>query len=166
MIMMYWSPNIAWGGKPETDPIYWWPGEDYVDIVGVDCYPSSGDTFDTCYGDFYDTFATPYGIPFAIGETGATGSMKESWLSTLVSQNMCDYPLYVAATWFEFIKGSSDWRCVMTDSSDLASTESILLDNSLSGCGTSSPTTTAKATATSTMKTTTAPAATSTCSWG
>ena len=47
---------------------------------------------------------------------------------------MCDYPNYIAASWFEYEK-ESDFRIVMGSSSILSETKSLLLSNS--GTGTS-----------------------------
>ncbi|EDN91111.1 hypothetical protein SS1G_00514 [Sclerotinia sclerotiorum 1980 UF-70] len=71
-IKMYWSPNVDTSDAPVAP---YWPGASYVDIVGVDCYPSSdsalsSSAFSNCYSNFYKTYSAAYNIPFAIGETG------------------------------------------------------------------------------------------------
>jgi hypothetical protein len=113
-VKMYWSPNRV-GNVADLAP--WWPGQDNVDIVGIDCYPQSGEDieslFDICYRDFYDSYSTNQGNkPFAIGETGAGPDQKEAWLTQLVSQDMSKYPNYVATSWFEYNK-ETDFRIVM-----------------------------------------------------
>ena len=94
---MFWSPNI-----PVSTAAQYWPGEAYVDIVGIDCYPSSplsSTAFSDCYSSFYHTYSEGYNLPFAIGETGYGGSGgNDAWLSQLVGQDMCDYPNYIAAS--------------------------------------------------------------------
>ncbi|KAI4216027.1 MAG: hypothetical protein LQ351_001523 [Letrouitia transgressa] len=48
-ILMFWSPNQNTTSEPVDG---WWPGADYVDIVGIDIYPDPGATFASTYGDF------------------------------------------------------------------------------------------------------------------
>ncbi|OSS49229.1 hypothetical protein B5807_05540 [Epicoccum nigrum] len=128
-ISCFWSPNQA-GSTSDLQP--WWPGEEYVDLVGIDCYPkssqdtSSNELFDHFYGGFYDTYSKPYGMPFAIGETGAGPGQKEQWLKTLVSQKKSRYPNYVSMSWFEFDK-ETDFRVVMADEATLQQTKCVLL---------------------------------------
>lgn len=135
-VSCFWSPNQA-GSVSDLQP--WWPGEEYVDLVGIDCYPRSGDDtssnelFDRFYGGFYDAFSKPYGLPFAIGETGAGTGQKTQWLQTLVNQK-AKYPNYVSMSWFEFDK-EADFRIVMTDEATLGQTKQILLAGGNEQCG-------------------------------
>jgi beta-mannanase len=128
---MFWSPNV-----PVSTAAQYWPGKAYVDIVGIDCYPSSplsSTAFSDCYSSFYHTYSESYNLPFAIGETGYGGSGgNDAWLSQIVGQDMCDYPNYIAASWFEYEK-EGDFRIVMGSSSTLAETKSLLFDNSGTG---------------------------------
>lgn len=111
-VKMFWSPNSASSDELKQ----WFPGADYVDIVGIDIYPSSGATFDDTYGDFYDAFAKGYNKPFAIGETGSKSydhNSKEEWLAQLTSADLTKYPLYKSASWFEYLKDGDDFRVVI-----------------------------------------------------
>ncbi|RAH43046.1 glycoside hydrolase [Aspergillus brunneoviolaceus CBS 621.78] len=111
MIYMFWSPNVDTDSEPIAP---WWPGREYVDIVGMDYYPE-GDAlpdFATAYGSFYDTYAKGYSLPFAIAETGtqlnngaATTAQKQQWLKSIInpSEGLGDYSeYYVSCTWFEY----------------------------------------------------------------
>lgn len=112
-IFMFWSPNDDTTSEPVAP---WWPGKNYVDIVGMDYYPNADEglpDFATAYGSFYDTYAAAYGIPFAIGETGtqlstggsATTAEKEEWLKAVINptDGFGDYSeYYISATWFEY----------------------------------------------------------------
>ncbi|KAL5392065.1 hypothetical protein PMIN02_006289 [Paraphaeosphaeria minitans] len=141
-VSCFWSPNQA-GSASDLEP--WWPGEDYVDLVGIDCYPRSGDDtssnelFDRLYGSFYDAYSKPYGLPFAIGETGAGAGQKEQWLKTLVTQEKSKYPNYVSMSWFEFDK-EADFQIVMTDDATLQQTKATLLSGGNDQCGAGSGT--------------------------
>ncbi|KAF7874798.1 hypothetical protein EAF04_001972 [Stromatinia cepivora] len=165
-IKMYWSPNVDTSSAPVAP---YWPGASYVDIVGIDCYPTASplpsSAFSSCYSNFYKTYSAAYNIPFAIGETGYAGSSgNAAWVSQLVNQDMCEYPNYIAASWFEYNK-ESDFLIVEGSSSILSSTQQLLLHNTKTGCGSggSPPSTTPKSTA----PTTTKPASpTGTCTWG
>ena len=128
---MYWSPNNL-GGHSASNLDEWYPGDDVVDLVGIDCYPqSTNETFDWCYGDFYDHFAAAKGKPFAIGETGANAELKDGWLKELVSQSRAEYPHYISTTWFEYLKADVgqpdvDFRVVMADQQELERTKETL----------------------------------------
>ncbi|KAM3065821.1 hypothetical protein ACMFMG_009955 [Clarireedia jacksonii] len=174
-IKMWWSPNVD-GPKYPVAP--YWPGASYVDIVGIDCYPSaplSASAFESCYKKFYQTYSAANNIPFAIGETGyGTSAENAAWLSQLVNQDMCEYPNYIAASWFEYNK-EADFLIVEGSSSILSQTKDLLLNNSKSGCNSSNPTgagLTSSATSTRSTpttlstKTSTSTKATSTCTWG
>lgn len=110
-IYMYWSPNWV---QNSTDLEPWFPPVEQVQIVGVDYYPNCDDglpSFDDSYSDFYNTFASPNNLTFAIGETGtklkdetsAPIDQREAWLKTVINQDggYSNYPLYTSATWYE-----------------------------------------------------------------
>lgn len=128
-VSCFWSPNQV-GSVSDLEP--WWPGQEFVDLVGIDCYPRNkndlGDAeFDRLYGDFYNTYSKPYNLPFAIGETGAGDGMKSEWLKTLVSPDKkTKYPNYVSMSWFEFDK-EADFRIVMTEDATLQQTKQTLI---------------------------------------
>jgi hypothetical protein len=184
-VQCFWSPNRV-GDASSLSP--WWPGKDLVDVVGIDCYPdpSKGDDtsdtglFDKMYGSFYKTYSAPYGLPFAIGETGAGNGMKENWLKQLVgADKKAKYPNYEMMSWFEYDK-EADFRVVMSgDSSITSQTKQILLAGAGSNCGTgggngslpvtSAPVVPPTATATPSSKpssTLTGGGASETCWWG
>ncbi|QSZ35056.1 hypothetical protein DSL72_007920 [Monilinia vaccinii-corymbosi] len=135
-IKMYWNPNVD---TPEAPVAPYWPGPSYVDIVGIDCYPPnssplSPSAFSTCYSDFYKAYSCVHDIPFAIGETAYAGpSGNAGWVRQLVTQDMCEYPNYIAATWFEYNK-EANFLIVEGDSSILSSIQKLLLHNKKNGC--------------------------------
>ena len=108
-VKCFWSPNRNDDGKQLGQ---YWPGKEYVDIVGIDIYPDVSNgvpTFSDTYGDFYNTYASPNNLPFAIGETGIGGdtaplATREEWLKNIInpSSGLGDFPLYMSATWFEY----------------------------------------------------------------
>ncbi|PQE08469.1 glycoside hydrolase family 26 protein [Rutstroemia sp. NJR-2017a BBW] len=163
-IKMWWSPNVDTSSAPVAP---YWPGPDYVDIVGIDCYPKSlsDSSFESCYGSFYQTYSAAHNLPFAIGETGyGTSSQNAAWVSQLVNQDMCKYPNYIAASWFEYNK-EENFLIIEGSSSILSQTQDLLLHNSKSGCS-SAATSTGSTPTTLSTKTSTSAKATSTCTWG
>ena len=140
LIKMYWSPNVDSPSEPVAP---WWPGAEYVDIVGIDCYPDSSSdlsssAFSNCYSSFYKTYSLGYNLPFAIGETAYSGpSGNDAWLAQLVGQDMCDWENYIAASWFEYNQGKTDYLVVMGSSSLLAETKELLVENKGTNCTTS-----------------------------
>lgn len=172
MVKCFWSPNRASDVQKDIDPF--WPGREFVDIVGIDCYPTSEEStanprmFDRCYKSFYDTYSGPYGLPFAIGETGAGNGRKLDWLKQLVSQEThTKYPNYVSMSWFEFDK-EADFRVVVTDQKTLQETKNILLDNAgaCGGAGGASPTLTPTISSIAPEPTIDSVASQATCDWG
>jgi hypothetical protein len=172
MVKCFWSPNRASNVEKDIGPF--WPGRDFVDIVGIDCYPASDEStadpqmFDHCYKRFYDTYSAPYDLPFAIGETGAGNGQKVDWLKQLVSQEThAKYPNYVSLSWFEFDK-EADFRVVMTDQKTLQETKNILLDKA-GACesgGGASPTLTPTSSSMVPQPTIDSAAPQATCDWG
>ena len=112
-ILMFWCPN--YDTVENIQP--WWPGPDYVDIVGMDYYPPAGTTFATTFGDFYDGFAARYNKHFCVGETGSvdggTVEAKEAWISQLANADLKRFPCYKSTTWFEYLKAGHDYRIIV-----------------------------------------------------
>ena len=125
-VKMFWSPNSpVYPDTVASIGTSWWPGAEYVDVVGMDAYPQKEQTFADVFGDFYDTYAKPNNLPFALGETGwfqgGTDEQKKYWLtqvSSAAALQRC--PNYLGFAWFEYDKPSEgDFRVVM-GSSDIA----------------------------------------------
>jgi hypothetical protein len=117
-VLMYWSPNNV---ADASDLDQWFPGAQYVDVVGIDIYPKDdklGD-FKGVYGNFYDKFSAPNNIPFAVGETAAGGTeQQKKWLTSLANGDE-SMPNYVGFAWFEYDK-EKDWRVVTGPNGDIA----------------------------------------------
>jgi hypothetical protein len=108
LVSMFWSPNNL-GGNPASDLDEWYPGDDTVDLVGINCYPQ---------------FTKQK--PFAIGETGADAELKDNWAKELVGQSRAEYANYVSMSWFEYLKQGVDFRLVMGDEKTLEQTKETL----------------------------------------
>ncbi|KAI0379243.1 glycoside hydrolase superfamily [Hypomontagnella monticulosa] len=121
--LMFWSPNQG----SVSDLQKWFPGADYVDIVGVDVYVSDTKaTFENTFGDFYNTFAKGYNKHMALGETGNrvnNWDVKANLVKQLANTYLKAYPCFQSVTWFEYLKvessgqPSTDHRVIMGQSS-------------------------------------------------
>ncbi|KAL9065392.1 MAG: hypothetical protein Q9161_008248 [Pseudevernia consocians] len=81
-VLMFWSPNADSVSNIQG----WWPGANYVDIVGLDVYLQPGATFASTYGPFYNAFAKTYNKHLCIGETASGNDAvadKEAWVKQL-----------------------------------------------------------------------------------
>ncbi|GMM35723.1 hypothetical protein DASC09_030480 [Saccharomycopsis crataegensis] len=111
-VKMFWSPNNTQNTGSLAE---WWPGDDTVDVVGIDAYKTqSTDTFDSFYQEFYQAYSASKNLPFVIAETGTINdSYKAEWLKELASQSQSKYSNYVGFSWFEYNKPSEgDFRVV------------------------------------------------------
>lgn len=136
--VMFWCPNIAYEGLPADTFDSYYPGDSFVDIVGLDLYyagddagnnaVSSSDQFANNISgvntnqplwNFYARFAAAKNKPFVIGETsafyhmGKPGSdqlaMKQSWWKQLFNvDTLQKFPLFRGVMWFNFYKFESN----------------------------------------------------------
>ena len=113
LIKMFWSPNQASSGDLQQ----WYPTQGRVDLVGIDIYPKSQQSFGDTYGDFCQAFSTAKNLPFVIGETGAGPDLKEYWLGQVAAGDSSACPNYLGFSWFDYNK-EADFRVV--DGSDIA----------------------------------------------
>lgn len=102
----------------------YWPGDDYVDWIGLDGYnfypidPWGGTRplrdFDNCFRALYDSCAILGDQPMMIAEFG-TGEFqsgdfnKAAWISDAFTKIKTDYPRIKIFTWFNINK-EHDWR--------------------------------------------------------
>ena len=121
-----WSPNVSGGstGVGPFEPYY--PGDDWVDEVGLDGYnfgtSATGQTWHNFFEVFshsYDALAALTGKPMIIAETSSTeaGGDKAAWINGIASE-ISSFPRIRALIWFDRNK-ESDWR---VDSSAAAGT--------------------------------------------
>jgi mannan endo-1,4-beta-mannosidase len=113
------SPNtLCAGACRDFTPMY--PGNDYVDWVGLDGYNwgtvqpySHWDSFDTTFRASYDKLvALASGKPVMVAETGSTeqGGNKADWIQQAFFQEIPDhYTQLKLIVWFDFNK-ETDWR--------------------------------------------------------
>ncbi|MBS3694114.1 glycoside hydrolase family 26 protein [Rhodococcus qingshengii] len=112
-----WAPNVPVAEEPR--PITaWYPGPEYVDVVGIDGYNwgagavghnwvSPSDLFDP---SFEQLRALAPGLPLLVSEVGSgeLGGSKAEWIEELVAY-LDEEPGVVGFVWFDYDK-ETDWR--------------------------------------------------------
>lgn len=92
----YSSPNEAWNA-----PARYYPGDAYVDWVGVSGYSTTGQLPEQLFGPIYDQYADRK--PIMIAETGMQergGTVKADWIYALYSWILA-HPALGALVWFD-----------------------------------------------------------------
>lgn len=111
-------PQAAW-----NDPRKAYPGDDYVDAVGIDGYNFGDTTAHSRWQSFSQIFGGAYALasqawpkkPLFISETGcsSTGGDKAAWLRDMDETLRTKFPRVESLTWFEAAK-EADWRVLST----------------------------------------------------
>jgi mannan endo-1,4-beta-mannosidase len=125
-----WSPNVI-TGRPSVRLAPLYPGDDYVDFMGMVGYyrrvylddkgkPKPA-TFDNTYSGTLAELRSVAVKPIVITELGATevGGNKPEWIRSLF-QGLADNPDIIGFVWFDHSINGTDWRI---ESSDAASNE-------------------------------------------
>jgi beta-mannanase len=118
------GPSIDLSTEEWNDVKHYWPGDDYVDWIGLDAYnfypkdPWGGERpyrdFDNCFRDLYDKCAQLGNHPMAIAEFGTgefeyKGLTKSDWVKDAFTKIKTEYPRIKLFTWFHINK-ELDWR--------------------------------------------------------
>ncbi|KAL9099686.1 MAG: hypothetical protein Q9163_004846 [Psora crenata] len=124
-VKMFWTPVPPFGGDTvQSLHDKWYPGDDAVDVVGLDAYgQSTTGTFEEVVGPFCRLYSHK---PLHLGETGwlggGTPDQKRWWLGQVSgpqAKTVC--PNYLGFSWFEYNKPSEgDFRIVTGDAGNLA----------------------------------------------
>lgn len=116
-----WSPNVRYGSEYPLADLY--PGDDYVDWVGLDGYNWGSDphlgnprwqSFTDIFGATYDeiTRRVAPNKPMMVVETGSTenGGDKANWIRQTFVDEMPRFPQIRAVIWFNQADGPSNFR--------------------------------------------------------
>lgn len=110
--------------SPITDASRFYPGDTYVDSIGIDGYNfgtsqswSSWRSFSDLFSDSY-AFAASYNKPIIISEMASTerGGNKPQWITQMASDLKTKFPKVTEFVWFNLLK-ETDWRIESTASS-------------------------------------------------
>jgi beta-mannanase len=118
-VYVAWNPNI-WGGASTKDPVTYFPGEAYVDIVGLDGYMQGGALLQQPAALFKAPYETVHALaptrPFYIFETGCCPSGedkngvldKAAWFTNLA--HLVNHEISVSGLgyWHRHKEGESD----------------------------------------------------------
>jgi mannan endo-1,4-beta-mannosidase len=116
-VIWVWSPNLDSATLQPIDSL--WPGDEYVDWVGLVGYLGNGidprvwtPSFDELFGPTLDEVRVFTEQPIVITEIGATelGGQKANWIADVLS-SINSRPDIIGLVWFEIDK-ESDWRIV------------------------------------------------------
>ena len=114
-----WSPNVLTGSSRESGLTDAYPGDEYVDLVGMTGY-GRGSSADATLTATYERLATLTGRDVVLAETGADGPDKAAWIASL-GPWLRDRPRVVGFVWFETTPASTgatgDYRFTQTPGS-------------------------------------------------
>lgn len=136
-VLFVWSPNTnSVPDTPENAISVYFPGDDYVDIIGIDGYNWGTSQSWSHWNSFYDTFAKSYKTctslstkPIIIAETGSSekGGDKAAWIKDTFNTIYNDFPRIKGLVWFNINK-ETDWR-IESSIASLESFKSIVAEN-------------------------------------
>jgi beta-mannanase len=112
-----WCPNAnSVPDEPWNSWTKYYPGDAFVDWVGIDGYNWGASTSGSTWQSFADIIRPVYDDyaarkPIMIAETGSaeTGGDKAAWIRSLNNALVHDFPAVKALLWFEVSK-EADWR--------------------------------------------------------
>jgi hypothetical protein len=117
-----WCPNVG----SNLAAVY--PGDSYVDWIGLDGYDRGGTSLQSIFANSYNQAVTMGGKPILIGETGTTeqgGTYKANWITqSLLTTIPQVFPRIKAVLWFDWAFSDGDWR-VNTSASSLAAFKAV-----------------------------------------
>ena len=113
------QPNVSWN----TAAAYY-PGDRYVDWIGMDGYNwgyGSWQTFDSVFSEVYQALTALTAKPLMIGEFASAeeGGSKAGWITDAFDRIRNDYPRVKISCWFNINK-ERDWRINSSGSAEVA----------------------------------------------
>lgn len=113
-VIWMWSPNILRGAQPKLSLAELYPGDGYVDWVGLSAYDDSEATAAAVLGPTMAKLRAFTAKPVLLAETGAQpGPQKAGWTTSLFAW-MAGQPDVIGLVWSEYRIGkggsTADWR--------------------------------------------------------
>jgi beta-mannanase len=123
-VSFVWCPNADSVPATTANSISaYWPGDGYVDLLGLDGYNFGG----SAWRSFSSTFSSAYAKvtalsskPVVVGEIGCAtqGGNKAAWITDMFKVIPASFPRIAGIAWFDADK-ECDWR-VESDAASLA----------------------------------------------
>jgi beta-mannanase len=111
-VAFVWGPSIQNDAHPNSNMTLYYPGNQYVDWIGVDGYdrnPTGTEDFSYVFGGWYSAYSS-YGKPMMICETGAPSpSAQASFLQGVARSLPTTYPDIKAFLYFDSETKAQDW---------------------------------------------------------
>lgn len=121
-----WAPNATNGAKNSQRLEDYYPGDNYVDLIGMDGYNfgrsqswSNWQSFSEVFGNLYTWIQKTHpNKPIFISEMGTSskGGDKAAWIKDMFFQLEHKFPKIKAVVWFNIDK-ETDWRFTETQNS-------------------------------------------------
>jgi hypothetical protein len=115
-VQLVWSPNNSdLPAEPWNAAAKYYPGDDYVDWVGLDGYNWGWErwqSFDEIFGESYAKLTALSNKPLLIGEFSSgtnEGDEKAAWITDAFTKIRTSYPRIKLFCWFNIDK-ERDWR--------------------------------------------------------
>lgn len=129
-VTFVWSPNSEYTGSTALSGLY--PGDSYVDWVGMDCYnwgTNSGHTwqsFSAVVGTTYSNILALTSKPMMLTEVSCaeTGGTKSTWIQTFLNTELASYPAIKGFIWFNN-NNTPDWRIESSSTAQEAFKQSL-----------------------------------------
>jgi len=101
-----WVWDVAAAG---ANPTPYYPGDAYVDWVGVDAYDVNGAGFVQTIAPIY-TIAATFHKPILIAETGETAAYQPTFFQSAVPALKTQFPLVAGLVYYDAKSSLQDWR--------------------------------------------------------
>ena len=110
-VIWVWNPNVI-NGVPQVGLRPYWPGDSYVDWVGITGYfPSSGEeTFASLYEPTMAEVKQFTTKPIIIAETSVETGPSETQAARSLVAGVKRRPGVLGFIWFDFNKAGADWQ--------------------------------------------------------
>jgi hypothetical protein len=127
------APNVHYVGEQYSGFASYYPGDAYVDYLGLDGYNWGTVNEWSRWQSFYDIFAPSYNDlaqlsskPILIMEVASTelGGDKGAWIRDMFTTIERDFPQIIGITWFHMNK-ESDWRITSSEGAKQAFIDSV-----------------------------------------
>jgi beta-mannanase len=129
-VYLVWCPNNT--NIPDAswnEPAGYYPGDQYVDWIGMDGYNwvyASWQDFDSVFSSIYQSLTALTEKPLMVGEFASAeqGGSKADWIADAFSEIKNNYPRIKLFCWFNINK-ERDWRINSSTSSEAAFGQAI-----------------------------------------